>query len=121
MSGGFLSKARLKVEHTSKISLGEFKLLGGILSSEKTLLNTHIRSSLDGKKTAAALDEWAQAEGADLAVSCYSTQRMYARTGLTGPISSSTASAAGSRTLAPQPHARALAGYARQSSQAARE
>lgn len=66
---GFLSKTRQKVEHTGKINLGEFKLLGAVIGSEKNLLNSHVRVSGDCKKAAAAVDEWAQAEGVDLTVS----------------------------------------------------
>lgn len=65
----FLLKTRQKVEHTGKINVGEFKLLGAVIGSEKNLLNSHVRVSGDCKKAATALDEWAQAEGIDLAVS----------------------------------------------------
>jgi len=66
---GFLSKSKQKLEHSSKLSAGEFKALGAVLGTEKNLLNSHTKNAADTKKAANALDEWAQAEGPDLGVS----------------------------------------------------
>lgn len=66
---GFLSKSKQRLEHTSKINVGEFKALQALLSQEKTLLNSHVRVASDLRKASHALDEWAQSEGPDLAVS----------------------------------------------------
>lgn len=66
---GFLSKSKQKLEHSSKLSAGEFKALGAVLGSEKNLLNSHLRNASDTKKAATALEEWAVAEGPDLGVS----------------------------------------------------
>jgi hypothetical protein len=66
---GFLSKSKQRLEHTNKLNVGEFKTLGGLLGQEKSLLNSHIRVASDLRKASHALDEWAQSEGPDLAVS----------------------------------------------------
>lgn len=66
---GFLSKSKQRLEHTSKLSVGEFKTLQSLLGQEKNLLNSHVRVANDLRKSAHALDEWAQTEGPDLAVS----------------------------------------------------
>lgn len=63
----FLSKSKQRLEHTSKINVGEFKALQSLLSQEKNLLNSHVRVANDLRKASHALDEWAQSEGPDLA------------------------------------------------------
>ena len=67
---GFLSKSKQKLEHGKLgLSLTEFKALGLVIGSEKTLLTSHLKAGADTKKAASALDEWAQMEGPDLGVS----------------------------------------------------
>lgn len=66
---GFLSKSKQRLEHTNKLSVGEFKALQSLLGQEKNLLNSHARVANDLRKASHSLDEWAQSEGPDLAVS----------------------------------------------------
>lgn len=66
----FLSKSKQKLEHGKLgLNLTEFKALGAIIGTEKSLLSSHIKIGADTKKAALALDEWAQIEGTDLGVS----------------------------------------------------
>lgn len=66
---GFLSKSKQRFEHTSKLNVGEFKSLQSLIGQEKNLLNSHVRVANDLRKASHSLDEWAQSEGPDLAVS----------------------------------------------------
>lgn len=66
---GFLSKSKQRLEHTSKLNVGEFKQLQSLIGQEKNLLNSHVRVANDLRKASHSLDEWAQSEGPDLAVS----------------------------------------------------
>lgn len=71
ISRKFFQNAQAKLEHTSKINVGEFKLLGSVLGSEKSLLSRHIQVGTDTKKAAVALGEWSsnETDGQDLNVS----------------------------------------------------
>jgi len=68
---GFLSKSRQKLDHTSKLPFtgGEFKLLANVISTEKTVLTSHVRAGIDVKRASTALEEWTASEGPDLSVS----------------------------------------------------
>ncbi|KAI9602640.1 hypothetical protein H4Q26_001931 [Puccinia striiformis f. sp. tritici PST-130] len=65
----FLSDAKARIQHTNKLSLApkDIKNLAEIISTEKSVLSTSSKLSVDYRKAAEALKEWGLNEGDDLA------------------------------------------------------
>ncbi|KAH9816312.1 Eisosome component PIL1-domain-containing protein [Melampsora americana] len=65
----FLSDAKARLQHNNMLSLAprDIKNLAEIISTEKSLINSSSKLSLDYRKSADALKEWGLAEGDDLA------------------------------------------------------
>jgi len=64
----FLSDAKARIQHTNKLSLApkDIKNLADIISTEKCVLSSSSKLSVDYRKAAEALKEWGLNEGDDL-------------------------------------------------------
>ncbi|KNZ60745.1 hypothetical protein VP01_1506g4 [Puccinia sorghi] len=64
----FLSDAKARIQHTNKLSLApkDIKNLADIISTEKSVLSSSSKLSVDYRKAAEALKEWGLNEGDDL-------------------------------------------------------
>lgn len=65
----FLSDARTRIQHTNKLSLApkDIKNLADIIATEKNVVSSSSKLSVDYRKAADALKEWGLNEGDDLA------------------------------------------------------
>ncbi|EGG05249.1 uncharacterized protein MELLADRAFT_78151 [Melampsora larici-populina 98AG31] len=65
----FLSDAKARLQHNNMLSLAprDIKNLAEIISTEKSLINSSSKLSIDYRKSADALKEWGLGEGDDLA------------------------------------------------------